>query len=74
MIYLVIRASGRPRDPLQNRRRAQPEAQHGYVLLGPRKVKKQKTSTLAGGNSPVSSRTESEQVWDLGVGAAVGGR
>ena len=42
MIYLVIRASGRPRDPLLNRRRAQPEAQHGYVLLGPRKVKKQK--------------------------------
>ena len=28
MIYLVIRASGRPRDPRQNRRRAQPEAQH----------------------------------------------
>ena len=46
MIYLVIRASGRPRDPLQNRRRAQPEALHGYVLLGPRQ--KNKNAYLGG--------------------------
>ena len=67
MIYLMVRASGRPRDPRQDRRRAQPErGQHGRISFLGTSTKKKKLT--------VSSLTESEQVWDLGLGAGVGGR
>ena len=69
MIYLMVRASGRPRDPRQDRRRAQPErGQHGRKFSWDLHKKKE-TDWGA-----VSSLTESEQVWDLGLGAGVGGR
>ena len=48
MIYLMVRASGRPRDPRQDRRRAQPErGQHGRTSFLGTSTKKKKLTGLS---------------------------